>query len=133
MQASEAKSPENSILMSKGPFCTPRSVIKNMTTKARPKLDEVAELMKKLANDGIGTFKNISQKERVFFKLLPEEENKDSVCGTIGDRWADYVSNFKTIDTKYITLTQFNRLLGASPYSADQMAEYSIHPRVPEI
>lgn len=44
------------ILLTKGPFCTPRNVIKNMTTKKRPKLCQIADGMKKLSEDNIGTF-----------------------------------------------------------------------------
>ena len=63
------------VLLSKGPFCTPRSFIKNMTTKVRPKLDEIADYMKKLDDRHIGTFMNINQKERAYFKLIPEDDS----------------------------------------------------------
>lgn len=122
----QAKNPDTHILLSKGPFCTPRSVIKHMTTKIRPKLDDIAENMKKLADKSIGTFKNVTQKERAFYKLLPVDENKECICNIIGSRWEEYVDNFKTIDDKYITTTQFNRLLAASPYDDDEMATYGI-------
>ena len=125
----QAKNPEIDILLSKGPFCTPRSVIKNMTTRARPKLDEIADHMKKLDELDIGKFEKVTQKERAYFKPLPDDENMENVCNIIGERWEEYVSNFKTMDTKYITVTQFNRLLAASPYSAEDMAIYGISNR----
>ena len=39
-----------------------------MTTKVRPRLDEIAEHMKKLADRNIGTFIIVNQKERAYFK-----------------------------------------------------------------
>lgn len=72
---------------------------------------------------------NITQKERAFFKPLPEDDIKEAVCSVVGARWEEYASNFKAIDTKYITLTQFNRLLAASPYSSEEKARYEIHAR----
>ena len=125
----QAKSPDTHILLSKGPFCTPRSVIKNMTTKIRPKLDEIAEHMKKLDDRNIGTFITLTHKERAYFKPLPEDANKEAICSVIGERWEEYCSNFKTIDIKYITVTQFNRLFASSPHSAEEMAQYDIHTR----
>lgn len=60
--------------MCKGAFCTPRSVIKNMTVKVRPKLDEIATCMKKLSEENVGKFKQLNSKERAYYKPLPEEE-----------------------------------------------------------
>ena len=85
--------------------------------------------MKKLDDRHIGTFVNINQKERAYFKLLPEDDHKESICSIIGSRWEEYISNLEKIDTKYITLTQFNRLLASSPYSTEEMAQYEIYPR----
>ena len=101
-----------------------------MTTKVRPKLDEIADYMKKLDDRHIGTFVNINQKERAYFKLLPEDDHKESICSIANwIKMGEYISNFKKIDTKYITLTQFNRLLASSPYSTEEMAQYEIYPR----
>ena len=64
------------VLLTKGPFCTPRSVVRGLSTKAKPMTMQVQEEMKKLAEGGIGTFKSISEKEKVFFKPLDPTGNK---------------------------------------------------------
>ena len=51
---SRVKEPDTHILLIKGPFCPPRSVVKNMTTKAGPKLEMIAENMKSLADRQVG-------------------------------------------------------------------------------
>lgn len=125
-----AKDPDVNILIMKGPYCTPRNVLKNMTTKSRPKLEDIAEKMKSLADGGIGMFKNISQRERVYYKPLPKEENRQAICAVIGEeKWNEYVSNFSVLDTKYITLSQHNRLLDNSPFTLQEYATYGIHHR----
>ena len=48
--------PEKYVLMCKGPFCTPRSVIKNMTIKTRPNSEELADCMKALSENKVGEF-----------------------------------------------------------------------------
>ena len=116
-------------MMCKGPFCTPRSVIKNMTIKKRPKLDEIAECMKKLSEDKIGEFVQLNLKERAYYKPLPIDENKEHVTPLIGSgKWDDYVLNFKTCDMQYITSTQHNRIFRASPYTSE-MEDYGICER----
>lgn len=129
-EVEQGKIPEKYILMCKGPFCTPRSVIKNMTIKARPKLEEIADCMKLLSEKEIGEFKQLTQKERAYYKPLPEEDNKESINLIIGSgKWEDYVRNFKTVDMQYITSTQHNRLLLQSPH-LEVMEDYGITDRI---
>lgn len=120
------KVPHKYVLMCKGPFCTPRSVIKNMTIKSRPKLDEIADCMKSLSGEKIGEFKQLTHKERAYYKPLPEEDNKAAIVSIVGTaNWDEYVCNFKSCDLKYITPTQHNRLLQNSPH-LELMETYGI-------
>ena len=73
------------ILLTKGAFVTPRSVIKNMTTKQRPQAETVIEEMKGLEQKQIGTIKSITRTQTAFYKLLLSEENKYQVIEIIGD------------------------------------------------
>ena len=92
-------------------------MFKNMTVKARPKLEEIADCMKKLSESKLGEFKQLTQKERAYYKPLPEDNNKEALLPIIGSgKWEDYVFNFKTSDVRYITATQHNRLLRQFPY-----------------
>ena len=126
----QGRIPDVYILMCKGPFCTPRSVVKNMTIRKRPKVEEIVECMKNLSEDNVGKFEKISQKERAYYKPLPEEEIKEVLSPLIGSgKWDEYVLNFKTFDTQYVTSTQHNRLLRASPYTEDEKEAYGIQER----
>ena len=88
------------ILLTKGAFVTPRSVVKNMTTKQRPQAETVVEEMKKLEQKEIGTLKTITRTQTVFYKLLPFDENKDKVTEIIGDEnWDAYTQRFKEART----------------------------------
>ena len=101
-----------------------------MTIKKRPKLDEIAECMKKLSEDNVGKFEQLNQKERAFFKPLPVEDNKEAVIALVGNgKWDEYVLNFSTCDTQYITTTQHNRILRASPHTMEEMEAYGICER----
>lgn len=100
-----------------------------MTTKYRPRLDEIADHMKQLQECGIGTFVNLTSKERAFYKPLPTEDIKETICKVIDERWDEYRANFKVDDTKYLTKTQFNRLLAASPYTSTELADFELSAR----
>ena len=67
--------------MSKGPFCTSRNVLKQIPPKSRPTISVVIQAMKDLQECKIGTF---TEKEKVFYKPLPKDENKDELTGVIG-------------------------------------------------
>ena len=66
--------------MSKGPFCTSTNVLKQIPPKSRPTISVVIQAMKVLQECKIGTFKE----EKVFYKPLPKDENKDELTGVIG-------------------------------------------------
>ena len=107
-----SKSLPYTILLTKGAFVTPRSVIKNMTCRHRPQADKIIEEMKSLEKKKIGTLKIITRTQTVYYKPLPSDENKDSVIEIVGEEnWESYVQRFKDIDTMYITASQHNRLL----------------------
>ena len=44
------------ILLSKGTFCTSRSVIRSITTRKKPTSAEVIDQIKKLSDGGVGRF-----------------------------------------------------------------------------
>ena len=103
------------ILLTKGAFVTPKSVIKNMTTKQRPQAGTVIEEMKVLEQKEIGTVKTITRTQTVFYKLVPSEENKPMVTEIVGhENWGTYIQRFKEDDRIYITASQHNRLLDAA-------------------
>ena len=52
---------ETIILLTRGAFVTPRSVIKNMTTKKRPHAEEIIKQMKSLEEKEVGNVKNITR------------------------------------------------------------------------
>ena len=72
------------ILANKGAFCTPRRVIRSITTTAKPTTTEVVKHMKKLDESGLGKWMSISEKEKVFYKALPVEANRN-LLSTHGD------------------------------------------------
>ena len=53
---------------------TPRSVIKNMTTKKRPHAEEIIKQMKSLEEKEVGNVKNITRTQIVFYKPLPLDQ-----------------------------------------------------------
>ena len=100
------------IMLTKGAFVTPRSVIKNMTTKKRPHAEEVVGEMKSLEQKEVGYIKYLTRAQTVFYKPLPSDENKDKVVEVIGsDLWDTYIQCFKEADIMYITVSQHNRML----------------------
>lgn len=95
-------------------------------------MEEIVECMKKLSEDNIGNFEQISPKERAYYKPLPEEDIKEDLTPLIGNgKWDEYVRNFKTCDTQYVTSTQHNRILRASPYTDEEKEAYGIEERNP--
>ena len=58
------------ILFTKGAFCTPRSVVRGITTRQKPMATEVVEGMKSLSEDGIGHYTLNLQKKRKFITNL---------------------------------------------------------------
>lgn len=113
------------ILLTPGAFCTPRSVIKNMTTQARPKAEEVQEEMKKLEEKGLGEFVSFSRKESDFYKVIPDDENQGTVMLIVGDKRNKYKQQFLLVDTKYVTATQYDRLLNLAS-EKDRLLQYGI-------
>jgi hypothetical protein len=103
------------ILLTRGAFVTPRSVIKNMTTKKRPLAEEIIKEMRVLEEKDVGYVRNITRTQTVFYKPTPVDDNKDRVNRILGsDYWDVYVKNFEEIDTVHITQSQHNRLLFAA-------------------
>ena len=80
------------ILLTPGVFCTPRSVIKNMTSQACPKAEEVQEEMKKLEEKGLGEFVSFSRKESAFHKVIPDDESQETVTSIVGDKLTQSMS-----------------------------------------
>lgn len=102
------------IFNTKGAFCTPRSVIRSITTKVKPTATEVIAEMKNLHEKKLGIFKSKSDKERVFYKLLPETSNEDLITPYIN--FDHYKKIFEDgIDSRSITPSQCTRLLADSP------------------
>ena len=99
-------------MLTKGAFVTPRSVIKNMTTKKRPRAEDIIKQMKSLEGKEIGNVNNITRTQTVFYKPLPLDENKEKITEIIGnDYWDMYAKNFKEVDTVNITVSQHNSCL----------------------
>ena len=100
------------ILLTKGPFVTPRTVIKNMTTKPRPSAQEILQEMKKLEEEGLGTVMSITKTQVVYYKPVPKDENKEDVQLQIGkEQWDAYIAQVKEQDTTYMTASQYNCFL----------------------
>ena len=113
------------VLMTKGAFCTPRSVIRGLTTRSKPTTLQVMDEMKRLDEEGIGKFQALSDKEKAFYKPIPIEANKEQLLPYVN--LDEYTDNFKkTIDTKHITAAQYNRLLQNSPDKNTLMSEYGL-------
>lgn len=66
------------ILLSRGAFCTSRSVTRSITTKKKPTSVEVLDEMKKLSDNGVGKFV-ITDKDKVYYKPLPDEINRERI------------------------------------------------------
>ena len=128
-QERNAKSMALTIMLTKGAFVTPRSVIKNMTTRQRPQAEKIIEEMKSLEKKGIGNVKNVARAQTVFYKPLPSDDNKDCVSEIVGEQnWDIYVQRFKEVDTMYITASQHNRLL-VSADNEEELESFGIVTR----
>ncbi len=107
----------------KGAFCTPRSVVKTITTRSKPTASQVTDETRKLEEEGIGKFTSINQKEKAFYKPLPIEVNKELLLAHVD--YDGYNRNFEIdIDTKFITAAQHNRLFRKSPHKDILTDEY---------
>ena len=121
MQTSEAI--PTLILLSKGAFCTPRSIIRSVTTKSKPTTGQVIEGMKQLHEENVG-IASLDEKEKVFYKLLPTEDSKELVGKYVA--FDEYEENFKkAIDIKLITAAQLARLLKNCPHKDALVADYN--------
>ena len=81
IQATDTTKPalSHTILLTKGPFVTPRTVIKNMTTKQKPSAQEILKEIKKLEEEGLGAVKSVTITQVVYYKPLLIDENKEAV------------------------------------------------------
>lgn len=113
-------------MLTKGAFVTPRSVIKNMTTKQRPQAEKIIEEMKSLEEMDVGTVKTITRTQTIYYKPLPSDSNKDGIIGE--ENWHIYVQHFKEDDTMYITASQHNRLLHFAD-NIDELQSFGIVER----
>ena len=128
-QESEAASLAATIMLTKRAFVTPRSVIKNMTTKKRPHAEEIIKQMKALEEKEVGYVKNVTRAQTAFYKPLPLDENKEKVVEVVGsDCWDAYTQKFKEADTLNITVSQHNRLLLAAE-NKDELESIGITPQ----
>ncbi len=111
------------ILKANGAFCTPRSVVRSLTTKKRPSSAEIIEKMKELNKGGVGNLIAITEKEKVFYKLLPSDDNKQKIeCYLDFEVYKECFERY--VDTKVITPKQHNRILNKSPDKGTLMEEY---------
>lgn len=119
----------NIILLTKGPFVSPRMMIKNMTTRYRPPAEEILQEMKKLEEEGLGTVKSITKTQTVHYKPIPNDDNKEDVLTTIAtEEWDAYIAHFKDVDLIYMTASQHNRFLLESD-DEDVLNSFGITPR----
>ena len=81
-----------SILLSKGAFCTSKSVIRSITTRKKPTSVEIIDQMKKLCDSGVGRFVT-SDKDKVYYKPLSDETNRECIAAFVD--FAQYKDNFK--------------------------------------
>ena len=111
--------------MSKGAFCTPRSVLRSVTLRNKPASTDVIEQMKKLDEEGMGKFMGESEKEKSFHKLIPNDsEERKQLISKFTD-YEEYKKKFKIeIDSKYITIAQHKRLLAKSPNKDILISEF---------
>ena len=113
------------ILMTKGAFCTPRSVVRGLTMMSKPTTSQVVDEMKNLAEEGIGKFQALSEKEKVFYKPIPLDANRELLVAHVN--FEEYKDNFmKAIETKFITAAQYNRLLLNSPDKEILTSQYGL-------
>ena len=102
-----------SILLTKGAFCTPRNVIRSITSRKKPAAADVIEEMKKLETNKMGHFLEESR-DKVFYKVLPTDGNKELIEDHVD--FTEYKECFETeMDSKYLTQAQTSRLLAKSP------------------
>ena len=114
---------EAAILKTKGAFCTPRSLVRKLTSKKKPSCSKVAESMKELDSKTMGTFLSVSEKEKVFYKLLPTPENEETISKFMD--FEDYKEHFKSnVDSKIITPNEYARLLNKSPDKESLISQY---------
>ena len=75
-----------------------------MTTKYRPPAEEVLQEMKKLEEEGLGTIKSVTKTQIVYYKPIPNDDNKADVLSVIeAEQWDSYIEHFKELDTTYMT------------------------------
>lgn len=107
------------LLLRPGPLTTPRAVYKtirySMRTKAQEKLTDI---MAKLERNGLGAYVQLSSNESVFFKPLPNDDNKEKIEPLLTrNKWTDYCNMFTSKEaTRLISEAQFNRLIKKSPF-----------------
>lgn len=77
--------------------------------------------MKRLQEERLGVFKGDNEKEKVFFKKLPTENNKELIAKHVS--FKDFETNFK-MDIEHMTATQMKRLLKLSPDKDCLVEEY---------
>ena len=99
-----------SILMSAGAFCTPRSVTRVLTGRRKPSADTIIAEMKTLMERGLGDFV-LGGNTKAYYKPLPTDNNKQLIEATTGAALDEYKAMFIKTDIKYLTDSQFNRLL----------------------
>ena len=84
---------------------------------------EVVEGMKSLSEDGIGHYIELTEKEKVYYKPLPVEDNEAKI-----GKYVDYVQYKERFsmatDAKFFSTAQHRRLLTKSPDKDILMQEY---------
>lgn len=78
--------------------------------------------MKLLDEEGVGVFIGHNEKEKVFFKKVPTQCNKEMISKQDVD-FGDYERNFK-MNIEHMTTTQINRLLNRSPDKDKLVRDY---------
>ena len=111
--------------MTTGAYVTPRSTVRNMTVRKKPKADEVVTAMKKLEDDGLGRFYKMNRVETVFYKPLPTDNNKTAITSIIGEEhWGSYWDLFQIPDKRFITNAQHQRIITASNDKDELLTNY---------
>ena len=87
------------IFMTKGAFCTPRSVVRGLTTRLKTTTLQVMEEMKRLDEEGVGNFKHYQIKKKLFTSPSQLIETKINLLYTnYYVNFDEYADNFmKTI------------------------------------
>lgn len=78
--------------------------------------------MKKLESEGVGSFLSEGTGDKAFYKLLPEERNKDAIERFV--TFSEYKKNFLTEIGKSLSEAQQKRLLDKSPDKDILVSEY---------